>query len=124
MRGLTRWVLLSLIVVTGWSFGGAVAIQAAAAAPIVRSVVTLAVQSAGTEVVGQLGPRCSILLVHGTADRTLTPSNSQFVYHLAHAPRRLVLCPGADHALNQVADPVFALVRDWLDEQLAGATRP
>jgi dienelactone hydrolase len=104
--------------ITGWSFGGAVAIQSAATAPSVRAVVTLATQSAGTEMVGQLGPGCSILLVHGTADRILAPANSQFVYHLAHDPRRLVLCQGADHALNQSADQVFALVRDWIGEQV------
>jgi alpha/beta superfamily hydrolase len=104
--------------IAGWSFGGAVAIQAAAATPLVRMVVTLATQSAGTEIVGQLGPRCSILLIHGTADRTLLPANSQFVYALAHDPRRLVLCEGTDHALNQTADQVFTLVRDWIVERL------
>jgi dipeptidyl aminopeptidase/acylaminoacyl peptidase len=104
--------------ITGWSFGGAVAIQAAASTSLVRTVVTLATQSTGTEVVGQLGPRCSILLIHGTADRTLLPANSQFVYALAHDPRRLVLCEGTDHALNQTVNEVFTLVRDWLIEEL------
>jgi dienelactone hydrolase len=117
-----RQLGIAVAAITGWSFGGAVAIQAAAA-PLVRTVVTLATQSAGTEVVGQLGPRCSLLLVHGTADRTLPPASSQFVYALAHDPRRLVLCDGADHALNQTANQVFTLVRDWIADEVSDLDR-
>jgi dienelactone hydrolase len=118
-----RQLGIAVAAVTGWSFGGAVAIQTAAAAPLVRTVVTLATQSSGTEVVGQLGPRCSLLLVHGTADRTLLPANSQLVYGLAHDPRRIVLCQGADHALNQAANQVFSLVRDWIVDGLGDLDR-
>jgi fermentation-respiration switch protein FrsA (DUF1100 family) len=84
----------------------------------VRTVVTLATQSYGTDVVSRLAPRCSILLIHGTADRTLPPSASEFVYRHAGEPKRIILYEGADHALNQVATEVEAVVRNWLREQL------
>src|SRR5579884_2227221 len=57
----------------GWSFGGAVAIQAAAHIENARTVVTVATQSYGADAVADLAPDCSILLLHGTADRRLAP---------------------------------------------------
>lgn len=59
------------IAVVGHSFGGAVVIQAAAQNRNVCTVVTLSTQSYGADPVAQLGPHCSILLVHGVADRVL-----------------------------------------------------
>jgi pimeloyl-ACP methyl ester carboxylesterase len=97
----------------GHSFGGAVVIQAAANHARVRTIVTLGTQSHGTEPVADLGPRCSLLLVHGTLDRVLPASCSRDVYALAREPRQLRLLP-AGHALDEVADDVFELVRDWL----------
>ena len=107
----------------GHSFGGAVVIQAAAAAPAVRTVVTLATQSYGARRAGELAPRCSLLLVHGTADRVLPASSSEYVHALAREPKRLVLYEGAGHGLDEVAEPLAELVCGWLVDTLS-ATFP
>lgn len=98
----------------GHSFGGAVVIQAAAAAPQVRTVVTLATQGYGTDPASELGPRCSLLLLHGTADRVLTPACSQQTFALAREPKQIALYEGAGHGLDEAADAVHRRVHDWL----------
>lgn len=107
------------IAVVGHSFGGAVVIQAAAQNRNVCTVVTLSTQSYGADPVAQLGPHCSILLVHGVADRVLPWRSSAFVHRLAKEPRRLVLIPDAGHVLNEAAGEIRALVRDWIIGELA-----
>jgi pimeloyl-ACP methyl ester carboxylesterase len=102
------------VALAGHSFGGAVVIQAAALAPEVRTVVTLATQAYGADPVSRLGPRCSILRLHGTHDRILAPLNSEHVHQHAGEPRRIVLFPGADHGLDEAADEVHALVHGWI----------
>jgi fermentation-respiration switch protein FrsA (DUF1100 family) len=108
-------VALALI---GHSFGGAVVIHAASASPGVRAVVTLATQSYGTQPVSRLGPACSILLLHGAADRVLPPSSSQHVFQAARQPKQLLLYNGAGHGLDEVADEVRRVVREWLVDKL------
>ncbi|HEV2146232.1 MAG TPA: dienelactone hydrolase family protein [Longimicrobiaceae bacterium] len=98
----------------GHSFGGAVVIRAAAEEPAVATVVTLATQGYGTEPVARLGPRCSILLVHGTGDEVLAAASSQHVHALAREPRQLVVYPAAGHGLDEVAADVYDDVRRWL----------
>jgi pimeloyl-ACP methyl ester carboxylesterase len=102
----------------GHSFGGAVVIQAASQAEDVHTVVTLATQSYGADPVPELATRCSILLLHGTADPILTPLCSQHVYQVALEPKHLILYPGATHGLNEVAQEVHQVVRDWVVQQL------
>jgi pimeloyl-ACP methyl ester carboxylesterase len=109
---------VELLALTGHSFGGAVVIHAASAAPNVRGVVTLATQSYGTEPVRRLGPDCSILMLHGGADRILPPSSSQLVFRAAHQPKQLLLYEGAGHGLDEVADEVRRVVREWIVERL------
>ena len=104
--------------VIGHSFGGAVGIQAAAAEPRVRTVVTLATQSLGTDPVAQLDGRCALLAVHGTEDRTLPPQCSELVYMSAFDPKRLLLFEGAGHGLDEVADQLEPLLQRWLVEWL------
>jgi pimeloyl-ACP methyl ester carboxylesterase len=106
------------LVVVGHSFGGAVAIQAATAADTVRGVVTLATQSYGADAVMELGHECGILLLHGRADTVLPPQSSDFVFQMAHEPRRLILYDGAGHGLDEVAPEVEQVVRSWLRERL------
>jgi hypothetical protein len=105
--------------VVGHSFGGAVAIRAAAQADSVRAVATLATQAFGANEVNQLGPRCATLLVHGMADYVLRPDCSRILYSLACEPKRLQLYPNADHGLDDVADEVHDLVGGWIAERLA-----
>jgi pimeloyl-ACP methyl ester carboxylesterase len=106
------------VALIGHSFGGAVVIQAAAQAEDVRTVVTLATQSYGADPVQELATRCSLLLLHGTADPVLTPLCSQQVYQLAIEPKQLILYPDAGHGLDEVAEEVHQVVRDWVIEQL------
>jgi hypothetical protein len=102
----------------GHSFGGAVVIQAASQAEDVRTVITLATQSYGADPVPDLATRCSILLLHGTDDPILTPLCSERIYKLALEPKHLILYPGATHGLDEVADQVHQVVRNWLVKQL------
>lgn len=111
-KGYTRFGL------TGHSFGGAVVVQAAALVPEVCTVVALATQSYGADPVAQLGPRCSVLLLHGTADTVLPPVCSQYVYDRAREPRRIQLFPGAGHVLDEPAAEVYRVVRAWIVEQM------
>jgi pimeloyl-ACP methyl ester carboxylesterase len=108
------------VALVGHSFGGAVAVQAAAREPRVRSVVTLATQGLGTDPVVRLGPDCALLAVHGTADTRLPPACSARLWEDAHDPKRLVLFDGAGHGLDEVAPEVRALLGAWLREWLAG----
>lgn len=103
----------------GHSFGGAVVIQAAAQVESVRTVVTLATQVYGTDPAPELASRCSLLLLHGTDDPVLSPSCSQRLYELALEPKRIIIYPGATHGLDEVADEVYQVVRDWITQQLS-----
>lgn len=94
-------------VTIGHSFGGAVAIQAAARldADTVPGVVTLATQSAGCEPAEQLADR-NLLFIHGTADAILPHFASEMVRMLAGAGE-LVLLDGADHLLEPAGGEVL-----------------
>ncbi|MCL6432181.1 MAG: alpha/beta hydrolase, partial [Anaerolineae bacterium] len=105
----------------GHSFGGAVAIRAAAASPLARTVVTLATQSYGADRAGSLAPRCSILLIHGTADTAVPAHSSDYVYRIAREPKRLVLLPDVGHGLDEAAGEVEHLVHQWILEQLSAS---
>ena len=111
--GITRVALV------GHSFGGAVVIQAAAVAPSVCTVVTLATQSYGAAAAARLAPRCSLLLLHGKADRVLAPTCSMYVHGIAGEPKRLKIYGGAEHGLDEAAEQVHGQVADWLIEHLA-----
>ncbi|ARV58542.1 dienelactone hydrolase [Nostocales cyanobacterium HT-58-2] len=110
------------VALVGHSSGGAVVIQAAAQSPEVRTVVTLATQSYGVQSVTELATRCSLLLLHGTSDQVLSPQCSQYVYQLALEPKRLILYPNASHSLDEVADEVYLVIRDWLVQRLNNRT--
>ena len=104
----------------GHSFGGAVVIQAAVAAPdIVSTIVTLATQSYGAaEEISKLTQGISALLIHGTHDKVLPVYCSQQVYQQAHEPKKIILYKEAGHGLDEVAEEVYELVYDWLADNL------
>ncbi|WP_376958774.1 dienelactone hydrolase family protein [Azospirillum sp. A26] len=105
------------VALVGHSFGGAVAIQAAASnRGAVCTVVTLATQGYGTDPVGDLS--CPILLIHGEADEILPASCSIHVHRKAGEPKKLVLVPGTGHALEETSEAVCREVRDWLKTYL------
>lgn len=101
-------------VTMGHSFGGAVAIQAAAHLDrrSVPGVVTLATQSAGCEPAEHLADR-DLLYFHGTSDQILPHQASEMVRMLA-GTGELVLLDGADHLLK----PAGGLILDRLIEHL------
>ena len=111
------------LALVGHSLGGAVVIQAGTASERVRAVVTLATQSYGADAVMELGPDCGILLVHGRADQVLPPQSSEFVFQMAHEPRKLVLYDAAGHGLDEVAVEVEQEVRAWLRERFRVTAR-
>ena len=82
-------------------------------------MIPLSTQSYGAELVSRLAPGVSLLLAHGTADSVLPPRCSEQVFRLAREPKRLVLLPGAEHGLDEAADDVRELVREWIVEALA-----
>ncbi|QJE71851.1 alpha/beta hydrolase [Aerophototrophica crusticola] len=100
--------------IVGHSFGGAVAVQAAAKLSQVRAVVTLATQGRGAEPASRLGPRVAMLMMHGTDDEVLPVESTEYVNRLAKEPKQLVIFNGARHLLDEVADRVHREVRDWL----------
>lgn len=103
------------LALVGHSLGGAVVIQAGTASDDVRAVVTLATQSYGAaDVVEDLPEDCALLLIHGADDTVLPPSSSEYVFSLAHEPRRLVIYEGAGHGLDEVADEVTQAVREFM----------
>jgi pimeloyl-ACP methyl ester carboxylesterase len=106
------------LALVGHSLGGAVVIQAATAGEAVRGVATLATQSYGADAVIELPRECALLLLHGKADAVLPPQSSEFVFQMAHEPRRLVLYDDAGHGLDEAASEVEALLRAWLRERL------
>ena len=89
-----------------------------------RTVVTLATQAYGAEPAAELGPRASLLLVHGTADEVLPAECSRWLHGIAAEPKRLVLYEQARHGLDEVAAEIRALVRDWIRDELGSPSQP
>ena len=106
------------VALVGHSFGGAVVIQAAAAAPVVRTCIPMSTQTYGVDPAPDLSPRCSILLAHGTADEILPHRCSQYVYEIAGPPKRLLLKDGARHGLDEWSDELPGLLRWWIRTEL------
>jgi pimeloyl-ACP methyl ester carboxylesterase len=109
-------------VCVGHSFGGAVAVQAGTTLRgFCAGVATLATQSAGCEVAGQLGDT-PLLLVHGERDEILSPQDSMMVRSLA-GHGEVQLYPTAGHQLNEVHTEVRKLLLDWIPARFADFRR-
>lgn len=115
-RGARRFVTI------GHSFGGAIAIRAAATvhATLVPGVVTLATQSAGCEPAESLGDR-EMIFIHGSADRILPQFSSEMVQMLA-GTGELVILPGEDHLLAGAKDEILERLSDWIPRVLSTAS--
>ncbi len=100
-HGALRFITL------GHSFGGAVAVQAAAhlERQSVPGVVTFATQSAGCEAAEHLADR-DLLLFHGTNDSILPAFASEMVRMMA-GTGELVMLEGADHLLAPAGDQIL-----------------
>ena len=94
--GITRFVLV------GWSFGGAPVLTVGGADTRVCGCATIASQTAETDGIRTLSPT-PLLLLHGTGDRTLSPSCSESLYarYGEKGDRQIRLFPGDDHALTR-----------------------
>jgi acetyl esterase/lipase len=103
-------------VVIGHSFGGAVAVNAAAALRgAMRGVVTLSTQSAGCETAAAIGD-LPLLLIHGDRDELLPVEASEAVRTLAgHGD--LVVLPGTGHLLLGVEEELRRRLLDWIAER-------
>ena len=109
------------VVLVGHSFGGAVAIRAGVLSPLVAGVVAMSSQLYGTEEVARLSPR-PLLLVHGMDDQVLEATASDIIYQRAAEPKRLVLYPGAGHALTQCRAELYDLLSEWIPTHAAPGT--
>ncbi len=110
--GAKRFVMM------GHSFGGAVAVNAAAALRrVTRGVVTLATQSAGCETAGALGA-IPLLLFHGDGDELLPVQASEAVKAMAGGGE-LVVLPGTGHLLTQAAAELRSRLLAWVAERFS-----
>jgi alpha/beta superfamily hydrolase len=110
--------------VVGYSFGGAVALEAAIACDRITRLITLATQSCGRRSPQQLNPHCSLLLIHGAADRSIPHRTSEFIYSAARDPKQLHIIEGASHDLTECSDQVFVLIRSSLLEPKTTPSSP
>ena len=102
-------------VAVGHSFGGAVAVNLAAALRnTVLGVVTLSTQSAGCERAAQIGER-PFLLIHGSRDELLPVETSEMVRTLAGTGEVVVL-EGAGHLLLEVGEELRERLLRWIPE--------
>jgi alpha/beta superfamily hydrolase len=101
----------------GHSFGGAVVINAGTLSPLVTTIVAIASQLAGAQVVGQLAPK-PLLLIHGTADTILSDECSRMLYQQAGEPKMLKLFDRADHRLSNRGDELLSLVQGWIESRI------
>ena len=106
------------VALVGHSFGGAVVIQAAALSPAVKTCAAMSTQTYGADPAATLGPRCSLLLAHGTADEVLPADCSRRVYRSAREPKQQLLKDGARHGLDAWAAELPQILRDWLRGEL------
>lgn len=112
-------------VTMGHSFGGAVAVAAAVALPLVddagvAGVVTLATQAAGCEGAAGLDGR-PFLLFHGDRDEILPSFASVVVRDLA-GDGEVVMLPGAGHLLREAgaSDVIRDRLSTWIPAVLSG----
>ena len=110
MHGINRFVLV------GWSFGGAPVFTVGGSDERVVGCAAIASQTAGTEGIRKLAPR-PVLLVHGTADRTLSYACSERLYEMygEEGERELRLFEGDNHALTENAAAVEAMLCEFID---------
>jgi len=113
-HGVRRFVLV------GWSFGGAPVFTFGGMDARCVGAATVASQTAETEGIRRMPPR-PVLLLHGTADRTLSPACSarlKGIYEGAAGKKggdvRLRLFEGDDHALTKSSAEAESLLCEFV----------
>lgn len=107
----------SRVAFVGHSFGGAVALEAAAESPAVVGVATLASQTFGAARVAELSPR-PLIFFHGDEDGVLPELCARNLHQRAGEPKQLVIYPGAGHMLDEVRDELDRDLHAWLRDAL------
>jgi len=97
----------------GYSFGGAVAVQAAFNENNVKTIVLISTQGFGLTPISFLPKETSVFLIHGEEDERIPPEISVDAYEQAHEPKRIeIYDTKAGHSLDEVADEIYEEVRD------------
>jgi fermentation-respiration switch protein FrsA (DUF1100 family) len=78
----------------------------------------MSTQTFGADPAGELSPRCSLLLAHGTSDEILPHRCSEHAYAMAGQPKKLLLKDGARHGLDEWADELPHVLRWWIRTEL------
>ncbi len=102
----------------GHSFGGAAAIQVAAATPSISTVVSLSPQMFGSHAVDHFRHNQSILVMYGTDDMRQSVESSSTLFRYAHDPKKIIYYKGARHNLDEAAPEVFRTVKEWLYDKV------
>ena len=105
----------SYFILVGWSFGGSPAITLAGTDARVTGVCTLASQTASTRPITRVSPK-PILLLHGSADRTLGASCSESLYaaYGQMGDRKLHIFPEDNHSFSVNAAIVESMVCEFI----------
>lgn len=107
--------------IVGYSFGGAVAIQAATLTYSVKTVVTLGTQWFGTDVAADL-KETSLFAIHGLKDKISPKYASTYVHDIAQSDKKLLFYENAGHNLHEVEQEVYFDIHDWVSEQIPTLT--
>lgn len=115
MNYLENNLAVSHFVLVGWSFGGAPVFTVGGSDKRVVGCATVASQTAATEGISTLAPT-PVLLLHGTGDKTLSPSCSQRLYqdYGAKGERTIRLFDYDDHALTRNSSEAEKLLCDFI----------
>lgn len=111
---------VSRFVLVGWSFGGAPVFTVGGSDRRVVGCATVASQTADTDGIRKVAPR-PVLLLHGTGDKTLSPSCSERLYreYGTKGERTIRLFQGDDHALTRCSGEAEELLCEFI-VRLAG----
>lgn len=100
----------------GFSFGGAIAIRAAAARDV-RRLVTVAPAIDRVAVDDARLPRCPWLIVQGDSDELVSAENVRRWAQALPSPPQLSILRGVDHFFHGRLNELRALVLEWLERQ-------
>ncbi|EJD48121.1 alpha/beta-hydrolase [Auricularia subglabra TFB-10046 SS5] len=118
MSYLSSNFAIERFVLVGWSFGGAPVFTVGRADARVCGCATVASQTADTDGIVQVAQRgVPVLLLHGTGDKTLSPSCSQRLYDLYGAERgerSILLFPNDDHALTKFTEKAEEMLLQFI----------
>jgi len=117
MDHLEETYKIDKFILVGWSFGGAPVFTVGGSDKRVIGCATVASQTAETDGIRSLAPR-PVLLLHGKADKTLSPSCSERLYAMygGKGEKRIHLFDGDDHALTRSALRAEEMLTDFIME--------